>query len=130
MENVLRPDSAKFIALYSVVFCFAGLLIGCTVEKRIMPLLKKQLKIGDRKMKSVILVILQVSLTALLAEIVRNLIKSYLPRPGGALVAASGGITFGLSAFMMQESKDFKNKVFTKADRINRLLNEVLDEQI
>jgi len=33
-------------------------------------------------------------------------------------------------AFMMQESKDFKNKVFTKADRINRLLNEVLDEQI
>jgi hypothetical protein len=31
-------------------------------------------------------------------------------------------------AFMMQESKNFQNKVFTKADRINRLLNEVLDE--
>jgi len=31
-------------------------------------------------------------------------------------------------AFMMQESKDFKDKIFTKADRINRLINEVLDE--
>ena len=32
------------------------------------------------------------------------------------------------NAFMMQEAKSFKNKVFTKADRINRLLNEILDE--
>ena len=31
-------------------------------------------------------------------------------------------------AFMMQESKEFQNKVFTKADRINRLLNEIIDE--
>ena len=33
------------------------------------------------------------------------------------------------NAFMMQEAKQFKNKVFTKADRINRLLNEVLDDE-
>ena len=33
------------------------------------------------------------------------------------------------NAFMMQEAKDYKNKVFTKADRINRLLNEVLDDE-
>jgi len=33
------------------------------------------------------------------------------------------------NAFMMQEAKNFKNKVFTKADRINRLLNEVLDDE-
>ena len=32
-------------------------------------------------------------------------------------------------AFMMKEAKDFNNKVFTKADRINRLLNEVLNEE-
>jgi hypothetical protein len=32
-------------------------------------------------------------------------------------------------AFMMKEAKDYQNKVFTKADRINRLLNEVLDEE-
>jgi len=32
------------------------------------------------------------------------------------------------NAFMMQEAKQFKNQVFTKADRINRLLNEVLDD--
>ncbi|MAG27302.1 primosomal protein [Candidatus Pacearchaeota archaeon] len=32
-------------------------------------------------------------------------------------------------AFMMQEAKDYKNQVFTKADRINRLLNEVLDSE-
>jgi len=32
------------------------------------------------------------------------------------------------NAFMMQEAKSFNNKVFTKADRINRLLNEILDE--
>jgi len=31
-------------------------------------------------------------------------------------------------AFMMQESKEFQNKVFTKADIINRLLNEIIDE--
>jgi len=31
------------------------------------------------------------------------------------------------NAFMMQEAKGFNNKVFTKADRINRLLNEVLE---
>jgi hypothetical protein len=31
-------------------------------------------------------------------------------------------------AFMMQESKQFQNRIFTKADRINRSLNEVLDE--
>jgi len=31
-------------------------------------------------------------------------------------------------AFMMREAKEFKNEVFTSADRINRLLNEVLDE--
>tara|TARA_R100000808_G_C2153931_1_gene164609 strand:+ start:4296 stop:4901 length:606 start_codon:yes stop_codon:yes gene_type:complete len=33
------------------------------------------------------------------------------------------------NAFMMQEAKNFKNNVFTKADRINRLLNEVLDDE-
>jgi hypothetical protein len=31
-------------------------------------------------------------------------------------------------AYMMKEAKDLENKVFTKADRINRLLNEVLNE--
>ena len=31
-------------------------------------------------------------------------------------------------AFMMKEAKDYKNKVFTKADKINRLLNEVLND--
>ena len=33
------------------------------------------------------------------------------------------------NAFMMQEAKNFNNHVFTKADRINRLLNEVLDNE-
>jgi len=32
-------------------------------------------------------------------------------------------------AFMMREAKEFNNNVFTKADKINRLLNEVLSEQ-
>ena len=32
------------------------------------------------------------------------------------------------NAFMMQESKQFQNKILTKADRINRLLNEIVDE--
>tara|TARA_B100000085_G_scaffold183165_1_gene167431 strand:+ start:9618 stop:10226 length:609 start_codon:yes stop_codon:yes gene_type:complete len=33
-------------------------------------------------------------------------------------------------AFMMKEAKDYQNKVFTKADKINRLLNEILlDEE-
>ena len=32
-------------------------------------------------------------------------------------------------AFMMKEAKDYQNKVFTKADRINRLLNEVLEDE-
>lgn len=32
-------------------------------------------------------------------------------------------------AFMMKEAKQFKNRVFTKADRINRLLNEVLEDE-
>ena len=32
-------------------------------------------------------------------------------------------------AYMMKEAKDFENKVFNKADRINRLLNEVLNEE-
>jgi hypothetical protein len=32
-------------------------------------------------------------------------------------------------AFMMKEAKDYENKVFTKADRINRLLNEVLENE-
>ena len=31
-------------------------------------------------------------------------------------------------AFMMKEAKDYNNVVFTKADRINRLLNEVLED--
>ena len=31
-------------------------------------------------------------------------------------------------AFMMKEAKEIKNNVFTKADRINRLLNEVLSD--
>ena len=30
---------------------------------------------------------------------------------------------------MMKEGKEFTNKVFTKADRINRLLNEVLENE-
>tara|TARA_R100000315_G_C5233102_1_gene144164 strand:- start:20 stop:625 length:606 start_codon:yes stop_codon:yes gene_type:complete len=33
------------------------------------------------------------------------------------------------NAFMMQEAKNYKNQVFTKADRINRLLNEVLEDE-
>ena len=32
-------------------------------------------------------------------------------------------------AFMMKEAREYQNKVFTKADRINRLLNEVLNEE-
>jgi len=32
-------------------------------------------------------------------------------------------------AFMMKEARDYQNKVFTKADRINRLLNEVLSDE-
>tara|TARA_R100000315_G_C5209766_1_gene124407 strand:+ start:25 stop:627 length:603 start_codon:yes stop_codon:yes gene_type:complete len=32
-------------------------------------------------------------------------------------------------AFMMKEAKNFSNTVFTKADRINRLLNEVLEDE-
>jgi len=32
-------------------------------------------------------------------------------------------------AFMMKEAREYQNKVFTKADRINRLLNEVLDDE-
>tara|TARA_R110000824_G_scaffold32672_2_gene105302 strand:+ start:10854 stop:11459 length:606 start_codon:yes stop_codon:yes gene_type:complete len=32
-------------------------------------------------------------------------------------------------AFMMKEAKDYSNQVFTKADRINRLLNEVLEDE-
>ena len=32
-------------------------------------------------------------------------------------------------AFMMKEAKDIQNRVFTKADKVNRLLNEVLDEE-
>jgi len=34
------------------------------------------------------------------------------------------------NAFMMKEAKNYNNKVFTKADRINRLLNEVLKDEI
>lgn len=33
------------------------------------------------------------------------------------------------NAFMMKEAKEYKNRVFTKADRINRLLNEVLKDE-
>ena len=33
------------------------------------------------------------------------------------------------NAFMMREAKEYNNKVFTKADRINRLLNEVLKNE-
>ena len=33
------------------------------------------------------------------------------------------------NAFMMREGKEFTNQVFTKADRINRLLNEVLKDE-
>jgi hypothetical protein len=32
-------------------------------------------------------------------------------------------------AFMMKEAKEFNNEVFTKADKINRLLNEVLENE-
>ena len=32
-------------------------------------------------------------------------------------------------AFMMREAKDYTNDVFTKADKINRLLNEVIHEK-
>tara|TARA_R100000315_G_C5211608_1_gene125763 strand:- start:467 stop:1078 length:612 start_codon:yes stop_codon:yes gene_type:complete len=32
------------------------------------------------------------------------------------------------NAFMMQEAKDFKNQVFTKSDRINRALNDILGD--
>ena len=32
-------------------------------------------------------------------------------------------------AFMMKEAKELKPNIFTKGDRINRLLNEVLDDE-
>ena len=32
-------------------------------------------------------------------------------------------------AFMMKEAKDYNNKVFTKADKVNRLLNEILSDE-
>jgi hypothetical protein len=32
-------------------------------------------------------------------------------------------------AFMMKEAKEYKNNIFTKADKVNRLLNEVLEDE-
>ena len=32
------------------------------------------------------------------------------------------------NAFMMQEAKNYSNTVFTKADRINRVLNDILGD--
>ena len=32
-------------------------------------------------------------------------------------------------AFMMKEAKDYENRVFTKADKVNRLLNEILSDE-
>jgi len=32
-------------------------------------------------------------------------------------------------AFMMKEARDYENRVFTRADKINRLLNEVLENE-
>ena len=32
------------------------------------------------------------------------------------------------NAFMMREAKDYNNKVFTKSDRINRALNDILGD--
>jgi hypothetical protein len=69
-----------------------------------MPLVKKYLKIKNIRIKSGLLIVIQVMITAILAEVARNVIKQALPSQSGQLIAASGGITFGLSSFMMQDS--------------------------
>lgn len=34
------------------------------------------------------------------------------------------------NAFMMQESKNFQNKIMTKEDKINRLMNDILIDEL
>ena len=90
-------------------------------------------------------------LTTPSGQILRNLVESGVKlgissRGLGSVAQAAGGDTivqddFQLicfdfvsepstpGAFMMKESKDYNNTVFTKADRINRLLNEVLNDE-
>lgn len=79
--------------------------MGIFVEKTLMKHITKRLKIPNKKLRAAVLIALQVAITASLAQMVRMLVKRMIKSDTSYTIAASsGGVVFGLSAFLMQDS--------------------------
>jgi hypothetical protein len=92
------------IAMFSAYYMLFGLAIGCALDKHIIPKIEELIDpyIKDAKIKNIVLLFIQVALTAILAEFARNASKVL---PGNRGIAASGGgVSLGLASYSMQDS--------------------------
>ena len=91
---------------YTAAYFVAGAVIGYAVENALLPLLKK-LPIPSPKLKKVAILATRLAVTAMLAEMTRLFVRSYLansPQERFLTSVMGGGIIFGMSSTLFQES--------------------------
>ena len=96
---------APEIVISTAVYVCVGAIIGCTVEKQIMPKLKMlTLKIKCEKKRALLNLIVQCSLSATFAEYLKILMANK---------GSPGTISFGMATFVMQPSiKEYISIIF------------------
>jgi len=96
---------APEIVVSTAVYVCAGALIGCTVEKKLMPKVKKFTRtIECEKRRALANLIVQCSLSATFAEYLKILMNNK---------GSPGTIAFGMAIFVAQSSiKDYVKIVF------------------
>jgi len=96
---------APEIILSTVIYVCVGALIGCTVEKKIMPKVKGITRtIKGEKNRALVNLIVQCSLSAILAEYLKIVMSNK---------GSPGSISFGMATFVMQPSiKEYIGIIF------------------
>ena len=96
---------APEIVMSTAVYVCVGAIIGCTVEKKIMPNVKKLTRnIKCEKRRALVNLIAQCSLSATFAEYLKILMANK---------GSPGTISFAMAIFVMQPSiKEYISKIF------------------
>ena len=98
-------NRAPAVLISTAIYVCFGAFIGCAVEKKIMPRIKEATNvIKCKKRRALANLLIQCSLTAILAEYLKILMANK---------GSPGAISFGMAVFVMQPSvREYAKIVF------------------
>ncbi len=108
--NSLRTlaNRAPNIVISTAIYVCFGALIGCTVEKKLMPSVKKATMIIEcKRRRSLANLLIQCSITAILSEYLKILMANK---------GSPGAVSFGMAVFVMQPSIQEYSKIVFCSD--------------